>query len=320
MSTTKQVVWIVVGVFVVFVAALVLTCAGAVVLYRQLVNPFGHSRADINSPTPGLELQPEDFRDARKTFQTTLVHKGPAPQGWVALEVPQDARIVEFPSGGFRLRAWLSDPPGKKGQPAVLFLHGGYAYDEEDWDMAKPFRDAGFVVMAPILRGENGLAGNFTLFYDEVDDVLAAAERLAGLPQVDPKRIYVAGHSAGGTLTLLAALASDRFRAAASFGASPDQIQFCRFNPNLIVFDRRNNREFQMRSPVAYAGSFKCPVRIYAGDEDPLLHVPSQRTAMLARQNGLDVETLIVPGDHMTSVPDSIDRAIGFFKKQEPEK
>ena len=41
--------------------------------------------------------------------------------------------------------------------------------------MAQPYRDAGYIVMIPILRGENGQPGFYTMFYDEVDDVLGAA-------------------------------------------------------------------------------------------------------------------------------------------------
>jgi dipeptidyl aminopeptidase/acylaminoacyl peptidase len=76
--------------------------------------------------------------------------------------------------------------------------------------------------MMPILRGENGSPGAFTLFYDEVDDVLAAAAVLAEQPGVDRGRIYVSGHSAGGVLAAFAAMTSARFRAAAPLSAAPD--------------------------------------------------------------------------------------------------
>ncbi len=39
--------------------------------------------------------------------------------------------------------------------------------------------------MIPILRGENGQPGSYTMFYDEVDDVLAASAALASLPYSD---------------------------------------------------------------------------------------------------------------------------------------
>jgi len=47
------------------------------------------------------------------------------------------------------------------------------------------------------------------MYHDEVDDVRAAAASLAKLPFVDPGRVFLAGHSAGGTLTMLAAKLGD---------------------------------------------------------------------------------------------------------------
>ena len=43
------------------------------------------------------------------------------------------------------------------------------------------------------------------MFYDEVEDVISAAEYLRTQPYIDQRRLYVAGASTGGTLTMLAA-------------------------------------------------------------------------------------------------------------------
>src|SRR5262249_29615237 len=158
-------------------------------------------------------------------------------------------------------------PDDGRKRPAVLFLHGGFAFGGDDWDMPQPYRDAGYIVMIPILRGENGQPGSYSMFYDEVDDVLAAASALAALPYVDSDRIFLSGHSAGGTLVTLAAMTSDQFRAAASFSGSPDQKANALSQPILVSFDQSDSREFQLRSPVAYATSFKSPVRMYFGSQ-----------------------------------------------------
>jgi dipeptidyl aminopeptidase/acylaminoacyl peptidase len=227
-------------------------------------------------------------------------------------------RELTYPSDNLRLRAWVNTlPPGVGRKPAVLFLHGGFAFGAEDWHMAQPFRDAGFVVMTPLLRGENGQRGTYTLFYDEVEDVLAAADALAGLSYVDPDRIYVSGHSAGGTLTLLAAMTSNRFRAAGAFSGSPDQVALCRDQPELAPFDLSDERELQMRSPLAFARSFKCPVRIYYGSQEFFFRGSSQKTAEEARKAGLDVEAISVPGDHLTSVPPAMRQCITFFQQRQ---
>jgi dipeptidyl aminopeptidase/acylaminoacyl peptidase len=80
--------------------------------------------------------------------------------------------------------------------------------------------------MLPNRRGENGQPGNFTMFYDEVEDVISAAVYLRTQPYVDQRRLYVAGASTGGTLTMLAALACPHFRAGASLSGSPDAVGY----------------------------------------------------------------------------------------------
>jgi dipeptidyl aminopeptidase/acylaminoacyl peptidase len=215
-----------------------------------------------------------------------------------------------------RLRAWVGRPTEANGkQPAVLFLHGGFAFDLDDWAVSRPFRDAGFVVLAPMLRGENGQPGSFTLFYDELDDVLAAAEFLCKQPDVDASRLHVAGVSAGGTLALLAVEASRRFRAAASISASPDQALLVRHAKVDLPFDKGNPRELQLRSPLAYAASFRCPVRIFYATQDHFV-LTSQRTAEVAKERGLDVEAVRLDGDHGSIVPAAVKQSIHFFKRK----
>jgi dipeptidyl aminopeptidase/acylaminoacyl peptidase len=228
---------------------------------------------------------------------------------------PPGAQEIEYVSGNLRLRAWVDAVRGGAAKPAVLFLHGGFAFGAEDWEQAQPFRDAGFITMTPMVRGENGLPGFYSMFYDEIDDVVAAAETLARLPGVDPNRIFVAGHSAGGTLTLLAAMTSKRFRAAASFSGSCDQVEFARGQMELVPFEPNNQREYQMRSPLAFPRSFKCPVRIYYGSLEPFFRSSSEKTAELARKAGLDVSAASVPGDHFTSVLPAMRQAIAFFQQ-----
>jgi dipeptidyl aminopeptidase/acylaminoacyl peptidase len=213
-----------------------------------------------------------------------------------------------------------ADGTGKR--PAVLFLHGGFAFGApEDWDASQPYRDAGFVVLTPMLRGENGQPGAYSFYYDEVDDVLAAAAYLRARPYTDADRLYLAGQSAGGTLVLLAAEASKHFRAAASFSAMPDQVLFCEHAKGArrdVPTDITNLRELQVRSPLAYAASLKCPTRIYYGSKEPYLFATSKRTAQVAKGKGLDVEAVQVEGDHGTSVGPAIKQSIEFFRKNKP--
>ena len=97
-------------------------------------------------------------------------------------------REVTFRSGELQLKAWLKDKGDGQKHPAIVFCHGGFAFGAGDFEDAAKFAEAGFVVLAPMLRGENGQAGEFQLFLGEVDDVLAAGKFVAILPSVDRSR------------------------------------------------------------------------------------------------------------------------------------
>lgn len=172
--------------------------------------------------------------------------------------------------------------------------------------------------MAPRLRGENGQPGNFSMFYDEVDDVVAAAEWLRHQSYVDPGRLYVAGPSVGGTMAMLAAMSYKHFRAAASFSGSPDQVLFVKYAPGAkdrVPFDAADPKELEMRSPLAFAASFKCPVRIYYGSQEPHFDLTSKRTAEIGREHHVDAQAVMVEGGHMSEVPRAVKMAIDFFQQ-----
>jgi dipeptidyl aminopeptidase/acylaminoacyl peptidase len=279
----------------------------------------------LTGPVPADETQQADYATARATFRTKLLKRGSSPEPPSAvpfsrLKRPAGVEEVEYFSGSLRLKAWLQAPAKdpERRRPAVLFLHGGWGFDEGDWEHTRPFRDAGYVVLAPVLRGENGCPGDFTMFYDEVDDVLAAAEFLARLPYVNPQAIYLAGYSAGGTLAMLAAMTSGRFRAAASLDGSPDRRSFIQGREDEVPFDVSDPEEFRLRSPGEFATSIKCPMRLYCSYDRGGFIEETRRLAQSARSNGLDVQMVTVPGNHATFRLPATKLAIDFFRSIQP--
>jgi len=264
-----------------------------------------------------LAIQDEDYETARSQFETKLVSRGAAPQAWDELETPRGAAELFYESDGHTLLAFISQPTTDgEPRPGVVFLHGGFAWGDSDWDMSQPYRDRGFVVMTPVLRGENGQSGHFSFYYDEVDDVLAATSAFAALPYVDETELYIAGHSAGGTLAALTVMTSDRFLAMASYSGSMNQDGAGIWDPDYLVYDESDKREMLMRSPEAYAKSFKCPAQLYYGSEEYWLRTECERTAATARLAGHRVVAHRVPGDHFSSVLPAMLRSINFFEQQ----
>ena len=139
--------------------------------------------------------------------------------------------IVHYRSPAGSMSAYLTPHPKTLGKhPAIIWISGGDSNTIGDFwtpqgadndQTASAFRTAGIVEMYPSLRGGNNNPGFREYFYGEVDDILAAADYLAKQPYVDPSRIYLGGHSTGGTLALLVAEDSARFRATFAFGPVP---------------------------------------------------------------------------------------------------
>jgi dipeptidyl aminopeptidase/acylaminoacyl peptidase len=176
------------------------------------------------------------------------------------------------------MKAYLTaDPRDGKRRPAVLWAKGGFGGIGPFWGRPDPkndqtaaaFREAGFVVMYPSWRGENDNPGRLELFYGEVDDLLAARDALARQTYVDPDRIYLAGHSTGGTLTLLAATATDKFRAAFSFGGAPDLHRVLAGGGyGNTPFDARDEKEAYYRSATHFVKAIRRPTFYFEGCSD----------------------------------------------------
>src|SRR5262249_50438812 len=221
----------------------------------------------------GPKAEPaQSLAEAREDFKTKLVRReaggDPVPE-----PPPRLFRKVSYEAPVGKLSAYITPDPGDgKKHPAIIWITGGdcNSVDEGVWKEGPPrndqsasaFRKAGVVTMFPSLRGGNDNPGVKEGFFGEVDDVLAAADHLAGQPFVDAKRIYLGGHSTGGTLVLLTAECTDRFRAVFSFGPVDNVAGY---GPEYIPFDARDRRELELRAPILWLHSVKCPVFVFEG-------------------------------------------------------
>jgi dipeptidyl aminopeptidase/acylaminoacyl peptidase len=238
----------------------------------------------------GLQDKPEtaSLPEARKGFETKLVSRG-SDKIPVDQPPPHVFRIVHYDSPMGKLPAYLSpDPQDGQKHPAIVWITGGDCNTIGDvWSEASPdndqtasaYRMAGIPMMFPSLRGGNDNPGQKEGFFGEVDDVLAAADYLSQQPFVDPQRIYLGGHSTGGTLVLLVAAASDRFRAVFSFGPV-DDVSGYGLNSEYLPFDTWSRREIQLRSPIRWLHSVKSPLFVLEGNDGNIdcLHAMKRRS------------------------------------------
>jgi acetyl esterase/lipase len=242
---------------------------------------------------------------ARKGFKTQLIpqkrEREAAPE-----PPPELFRKVRYKAKPGELAAYLSpDPKDGKKHPAIVWITGGdcNSIDSAVWEMSGPendqaasaYREAGIVMMFPSLRGGNDNPGIKEGFFGEVNDVLAASDFLAKQPYVDPKRIYLGGHSTGGTLALLAAASTDKYRAVFSFG--PNGV-VDGYLPDYLPFNTRNRREIELRSPALWLHSIRSRTFVFEGTEG----IPTYRFALEdmkeRSKNPLIGFYLINNGDH----------------------
>ncbi|QCI98451.1 alpha/beta hydrolase family protein [Agrobacterium larrymoorei] len=291
--------------------------AGTVGLGLATMLPVAaHSEIDL---PPTLPLEREDYAKARLRFHTHLLKKISAPEKSGPLGTPPGARRVTYPggpNGSIELVAWLSEyvPDEKKLRPAVLFLHGGNATGDGHWAMMKPYWDAGFVVMLPSFRGENGQKGNYSGFYDETSDALAAATYLENQPGIDRNRFFVAGHSNGGTLSLLASM-TRQFRAAVPISAGVNSWRYFNRYTDELCFDESNPQEFIMRSSVCFGPSLKCPTLLLRGMEERPFDADHHLLVERVRATGTRIAHELLPGTHNGVVPGAVGESIKFFNE-----
>lgn len=274
---------------------------------RQM-DPGGPAGSESGSGETG------SLQEARKGFQTKLVRQAP-PKEPVDEPPPKVFRKVTYEAPAGKLAAYLTPDPGdKKKHPAIIWITGGDCNSIGDVWAARPpsndqtaaaYRKAGIVMMFPSLRGGNDNPGVREGLLGEVDDVIAAADFLAKQSYVDPSRIYLGGHSTGGTLVLLVAESTDRFRAVFSFGPVEDISGYGPDN-DFTPFDFSNPQEIKLRSPIHWLAGVSSPTFVFEGTAQPT-NDDSLR-AMDAKSSNSNLHFYAVRGTNHFSVLAPVNR------------
>lgn len=295
---TKRKKIIIIAVFVVFGVPALLVASFAGFIWWTVIRDAGI----LDEPSNFLERRAalREKRDARPSSGPEEVDAPPfAP--------------VQYTSDGRQLLAYYAVSP-QPNAPSLLYLHGGYSLGGGDLDDVRRFIDAGWTVLAPTYRGENGNSGDFELWVGEIQDAANAARWLAKQPGIDPSRIYAIGHSMGGGVAAMLSLEPDIPVAltASSGGLYPEQVAIGWSDIAPFNVLNRESRRLRVLHPhimemkrehIAYVGS-----DISAFGHDVAAAVAGRATLL---------RVVDMPGDHFTSLAPALEAFQAEVEKRE---
>ena len=121
---------------------------------------------------------------------------------------------LTFDSGGTTLTGRLSLPEGRGPHAAIVLVHGSGADAATEYHYNGDFLAAhGVAALTYDKRGTGRSGGTYTFdFHELASDAVAAVEYLKTRPEVDGRRIGLAGYSQGGWVAPLAASLTDDVR------------------------------------------------------------------------------------------------------------
>jgi uncharacterized protein len=244
-------------------------------------------------------------------------------------------RTIAVGIGTPALTATLTVPAGRGPFPAVLLVSGsGQCDQDEHVGPDRPFLD---------LAGGLAAGGVATLRYDKrtrdyphtidmaiftptqeyVPDAVAAIELLRARPEIDPRRVFVLGHSDGGTFAPLIARAAPQVAGVvlmAAVAESPGrdlvrQVAYLATLPGAIGTSAQaelpdaEQAEQQIDSPDLATASPTAPMSPLLGGTEPAYWVDWLRYDEVATARALPQPLLLLQGDRdfQVTVADDLD-------------
>ena len=267
-----------------------------------------------------------------------------------------------YPSDGLTISGVMNVPRGGGPFPVLILLHGYFQRDQyytgaDTWQAADFFARNGYLAIAPDYRSWGSSDSGYSLFHTGlVADVLNLISSLPSLPQADPGRVGLLGHSMGGGIATKVLVLDDRVSAAVLHapnsaddadligrwgpGCLPGQSEAAgdKCNPGEVIspdlpdelletyLEAAGDAQFlRLVAPINYLEAVNAPVQIHIGEEDgeTLLHTPpewSQKLHEALQATGAEVEFFSYPDQgHYFGSPawgQLMNRALAFFDEQ----
>jgi dipeptidyl aminopeptidase/acylaminoacyl peptidase len=189
---------------------------------------------------------------------------------------------IFYYSDGLKVAAYLITPAEQDRQsyPVIIFNRGsdirndiGYVYAA----MFRKFVRAGFIVVAPALRGSEGGEGTDQMGGDDLHDIMNVVPMLTSLGIADTSRMFMVGESRGGIMTYLAMKNNFPMKAAVTIGAITDLGAFIQEFPQseqLLTrvypeYPKNKQQVLRERSALNWAEALNVPVLLLNGQADP---------------------------------------------------
>lgn len=237
--------------------------------------------------------------------------------------------LIRYPSDDLTITAMMNVPAGEGPFPVVILNHGyippaRFWSGADTWRAADHLATAGFLTISPDFRGWGGSDSGDNFFRTGlVIDALNLVSSLPSLPQADPARVGMWGHSMGGGTTAKAITIDPRLKAAVLYApvSGYDGDVLGRWGLSLPrggaeVSIARSYRDaardpdfLRQTSPNFHFDLVTTPVQIHQGTEDRSTP-PAWSEAIYAamQQAGVAVEYFSYPGQGHAFQGESWDR------------
>jgi dipeptidyl aminopeptidase/acylaminoacyl peptidase len=155
-------------------------------------------------------LQGHDFRSGDIHIRSTLEDENEFYTSY----------LIDYPSDGLTITGVMQIPVGEGPFPVIIMNHGFFArsvyHSGDGTDRASPYlAEHGYITIASDYRSWGDSDIGYSFFYSGLTiDVMNLLNAISSIPQADPSRIGMWGHSMGGGVTMKVLTIDSRIKAA----------------------------------------------------------------------------------------------------------